>query len=48
MKRKTHLKTVDPAVLKKILGGIRPVEGRDRDENVTVIAQPAFSSFFHS
>jgi hypothetical protein len=48
MKRKTKLKTVDPAVLKKILGGIQPVEGRDKKKKVAVIAQPAFNSFFHS
>lgn len=47
MKRKASAKPVDPAVLKKILGGIHPVEGKDK-KKVAVITQPAFNSHFHS
>ena len=48
MKRKASVKPVDPAVLKKILGGIQPIEGKDKKKKVAVIAQPAFNSHFHS
>jgi hypothetical protein len=44
MKSKDDLKTIDPAVLEKILGGVQP----GADKNVAVIPQGAFRSFFHS
>jgi len=47
-KAKADLKTVDPAVLKQILGGIQPREGKDKRRKLTIIAQPSFNSFFHS
>lgn len=47
MKRKASVKPVNPAVLKKILGGVQPVEGKGK-KKVAVITQPAFNSHFHS
>jgi hypothetical protein len=46
MKSKDDLKTIDPAVLEKILGGVQP--GGASDKSVAVIPQGSFSSFFHS
>ncbi len=46
MKSKDDLKTIDPAVLEKILGGVQPSGASDK--NVAVIPQGAFGSFFHS
>jgi len=45
MKSKDNLKTIDPSVLDKVLGGIQPA---DRHDKKAVIPQPSFSSFFHS
>ncbi|HSF42933.1 MAG TPA: hypothetical protein VLT87_24235 [Thermoanaerobaculia bacterium] len=38
------LKTIDPAVLEEILGGVSPSDGKTD----TVIPQAPFGSFFHS
>jgi hypothetical protein len=52
MKRKEPLKTtkdretIDPSVLEAVLGAV-PVGGGE-DRRSAVIAQPSFSSFFHS
>lgn len=46
MKSKDDLKTIDPAMLEKILGGVQP--GVASDKMVAVIPQGSFSSFFHS
>jgi hypothetical protein len=46
MKSKDDLKTIDPAVLEKILGGVQP--GDASGKNVAVIPQGSFTSFFHS
>jgi hypothetical protein len=46
MKSKEDLKTIDPAVLAKVLGGVQPAS--DRDKKAVVIAQPPFASHFHS
>ena len=45
MKRKASVKPVDPAVLKKILGGVQPI---GKKKKIAVITQPAFNSHFHS
>ena len=44
--KKEPLKTIDPAVLEEILGGVQTAAGDGK--NVYVIRQEAFSSFFHS
>jgi hypothetical protein len=50
MKNKEHLKsiakTIDPAVLDKVLGGLQI--GDSNEKKAVVIAQAAFHSFFHS
>jgi hypothetical protein len=46
MKSKEDLKTIDPAILAKVLGGVQPAG--DRDKKTVVIAQPPFASHFHS
>jgi hypothetical protein len=46
MKGKEQLKTIDPAVLDKVLGGLQLRDSSDR--KAVVIAQSAFNSFFHS
>lgn len=46
MKNKKSLKkTIDPAMLQKILGGVPP--GEENKEG-TIIPQEPFNSFFHS
>ena len=44
--KKEPLKTIDPAVLEEILGGVQPAGGDGK--NVFVIRQESFNSFFHS
>jgi hypothetical protein len=39
------LKTIDPAVLEEILGGV-PLSGDGK--NAAVLPQPPFDSFYHS
>jgi hypothetical protein len=46
MKSKEDLKTIDPAALAKVLGGVQPAG--DRDKSAVVIPQPPFASHFHS
>ncbi|HEX6902199.1 MAG TPA: hypothetical protein VF789_20955 [Thermoanaerobaculia bacterium] len=46
MKRADAPKPIDPAVLKKILGGAQPVE--DKNQKAAVIEQSSFYSFYHS
>lgn len=47
MKRSDAPKPIDPAVLKKILGGAQPVV-EDKNQKTTVIEQSSFYSFYHS
>lgn len=44
--KKEPLKTIDPAVLEEILGGVQP-DGGD-GKSVAIIQQEPFNSFFHS
>lgn len=51
MRKKTSGKKIDPALLAKVLGGegpSLPPFGRAGEAQANAIAQPAFSSFFHS
>lgn len=42
---KSDLKSIDPKVLDKVLGGVQPW---DTDRKGAVIPQPPFGSHFHS
>ena len=51
MKRKDNektenQKTIDPAVLEEILGGVEA--GKSDEEEPPIIRQPPFNSFYHS